>query len=130
VTRALALARRIVVDDRPAEDVVQEALLACWRNPAGFDAARGSFGSSLLALGHHKVVDAVRRETSQRRRLDAAAELEQPSRTSRRASPTGWPMLGFEGRWKPTRPGSARRSYRRSAGHGEDPDARRDAPTT
>jgi DNA-directed RNA polymerase specialized sigma24 family protein len=27
---------------------------------------------------HHKVVDAVRRETSQRRRLDAAAELEQP----------------------------------------------------
>jgi RNA polymerase sigma-70 factor (ECF subfamily) len=72
--RALALARRIVVDPQLAEDVVQEAFLAYWRNPAAFDAARGAFGSWLLALVHHKAVDAVRRETSQRRRLDAAAE--------------------------------------------------------
>jgi RNA polymerase sigma factor (sigma-70 family) len=72
--RALSLARRIVVDDQLAEDVVQEAFLAYWRNPDAFDAARGSFGSWFLALVHHKAVDAVRRETSQRRRLDAAAE--------------------------------------------------------
>ncbi|MCW2677074.1 MAG: polymerase, sigma-24 subunit, subfamily [Modestobacter sp.] len=75
---ALALARRIVVDDRLAEDVVQEAFFAYWRNPAAFDAARGSFSAWLLALVHHKAVDAVRREASQRRRLDAAAERVEP----------------------------------------------------
>ncbi len=76
--RALALARRIVVDPQLAEDVVQEAFLAYWRNPAAFDASRGAFGSWLLALVHHKAVDAVRRETSQRRRVDAAGESLDP----------------------------------------------------
>lgn len=71
---ALALARRIVADDRLAEDVVQEAFVAYWRNPAAFDTARGSFRSWFLALVHHKAVDAVRREESQRRRLDALAD--------------------------------------------------------
>ena len=71
--RALALARRILGDDGLAEDVVQEAFLAYWRNPGAFDPRRGSFGSWLLAMVHHKAVDAVRREESQRRRLDAVA---------------------------------------------------------
>ena len=72
--RALALARRILGDHALAEDVVQEAFLAYWKNPAAFDAGRGSFGPWLLALVHHKAVDAVRREESQRRRIDAAGE--------------------------------------------------------
>ncbi|GAB4079995.1 sigma-70 family RNA polymerase sigma factor [Modestobacter muralis] len=71
---ALNLARRIVVDDRIAEDVVQEAFLAYWRAPAAFTDARGSFGSWFLALVHHKAVDAVRHEASLRRRTDADAE--------------------------------------------------------
>ena len=72
---ALALARRIVVDDQLAEDVVQEAFVAYWCHPATFEAARGPFAPWFLALVHHKAVDAVRREMSQRRRLDAAASL-------------------------------------------------------
>jgi RNA polymerase sigma factor (sigma-70 family) len=72
--RALTLARRILADERLAEDVVQEAFLAYWRNPDAFDEARGSFGSWFLALVHHKAVDAVRHETSLRRRQDVAAE--------------------------------------------------------
>ena len=73
--RAWSLAHRIVGDDKLAEDVVQEAFLAYWRNPAAYDVARGSFSSWFLALVHHKAVDAVRREESHNRRTDAAAQL-------------------------------------------------------
>ena len=71
---ALGLARRIVADERIAEDVVQEAFLAYWRNPAAFESARGEFGPWFLSLVHHKAVDAVRHEVSLRRRTDADAE--------------------------------------------------------
>ncbi|MCZ2826715.1 MULTISPECIES: sigma-70 family RNA polymerase sigma factor [unclassified Modestobacter] len=71
---ALALARRILVDERLAEDVVQEAFVAYWRDPAAYDRARGSFRSWFLALVHHKAVDVVRHEASQQRRADAVAE--------------------------------------------------------
>jgi len=71
---ALALARRVLADDQLAEDVVQEAFVAYWRNPAAFDAARGSFRSWFLSTVHHKAVDAVRRESTQRRHLAAEGE--------------------------------------------------------
>ncbi len=65
---AFALARRILSDDALAEDVIQEVFLSVWRDPAAFDRGRGSVASWLLAVVHHKAVDAVRREESQRRR--------------------------------------------------------------
>lgn len=64
---ALALARRILGDDALAEDVVQEVFMAYWRRPAAFDPGRGDLGSWLLAMVHHKSVDAVRRHESRRR---------------------------------------------------------------
>ncbi|MQA85990.1 MAG: sigma-70 family RNA polymerase sigma factor [Streptosporangiales bacterium] len=73
---AYALALRIVRDDELAQEVVQEVFLALWRDPARFDAQRGSFSSWLLAMTHHKAVDAVRREESQRRRSIDVAALE------------------------------------------------------
>ncbi len=63
-----ALARRVTADISFAEDVVQEVFLAVWRAPAKFDPGRGTFGSWLLAMTHHKAVDAVRREETLRRR--------------------------------------------------------------
>ncbi len=71
---AFALARRILADDVLAEDVVQDVFLGVWRDPGAFDAARGSFSSWLMAMVHHKAVDAVRREESHRRRRTRAGD--------------------------------------------------------
>ncbi|WP_235494458.1 sigma-70 family RNA polymerase sigma factor [Geodermatophilus sp. Leaf369] len=65
---AFALARRVLADDTLAEDVLQDVFLTVWKSPHAFDTARGSFASWLLAMVHHKAVDAVRREESHRRR--------------------------------------------------------------
>ncbi len=71
---AFALARRILADDTLAEDVLQDVFLSVWRDPGAFDGRRGTFASWLLALVHHKAVDAVRREESQRRRQGLAQD--------------------------------------------------------
>jgi RNA polymerase sigma-70 factor (ECF subfamily) len=71
---AFALARRILVDETLAEDVLQDVFLSVWRDPGAFDGRRGSFASWLMAMVHHKAVDAVRREESQRRRQTLAED--------------------------------------------------------
>jgi len=72
---AMALARRVVRQPFIAEEIVQEAFLAAWRNAGGYSEGRGSVRSWLMTMVHHRAVDAVRREESQRRRAeDAQAE--------------------------------------------------------
>jgi RNA polymerase sigma-70 factor (ECF subfamily) len=71
---AFALARRILLDDGLAEDVVQEVFLSVWRSPDAFDATRAGVASWLLAMVHHKAVDAVRREEGHRRRSRRAED--------------------------------------------------------
>jgi RNA polymerase sigma factor (sigma-70 family) len=71
---AYSLASRICVDPGIAEDVVQEVFLAVWSTPQGYDGARGAFVTWLLTLVHHKSVDAVRRESTIRRRTVPEAE--------------------------------------------------------
>ena len=63
-----ALARRVVNDDGLAQDVMQEVFLTLWRSSDRFDVERGNFASWLLAMTHHKAVDAVRREENLRKR--------------------------------------------------------------
>jgi RNA polymerase sigma factor (sigma-70 family) len=69
---AKALAMRVVRHTHLAEEIVQEAFLAVWRNPDGYDEHRGSVRSWLMGTVHHRAVDAVRREESQRRRTEEA----------------------------------------------------------
>ncbi len=67
---AMALARRVARQPFLAEEIVQEAFLAVWRDPAGYDPQRGSVRAWLMGMVHHRAVDAVRREASQRRRVE------------------------------------------------------------
>ena len=64
---AFSLAARICSDRGLAEDVVQEVFLALWRDHGRFDGRRGTLGSWLMTVVHHKAVDAVRREVTRRR---------------------------------------------------------------
>ena len=60
-TMAYSIAYRITNDATLAEDVVQEAFLGAWRNAARYVEGRGSVKTWLLAIVHHRAIDAVRR---------------------------------------------------------------------
>ncbi len=70
---AKALALRVVRQSHLAEEIVQEAFMALWRNPDGYDQGRGSVKSWLMGMVHHRAVDLVRREESYRRRAERTA---------------------------------------------------------
>jgi RNA polymerase sigma-70 factor, ECF subfamily len=65
---AYSLARRILTDETLAEDVVQEVFLSLWHDARCFDPSRGTVGTYLLSMTHHRSVDVVRREENRRRR--------------------------------------------------------------
>jgi RNA polymerase sigma factor (sigma-70 family) len=74
---AKGLAYRVVRQRSMAEEIVQEAFLALWKDPESYREDRGTFRSWLLATVHHRAVDLVRREEAQRRRgLEQQAETE------------------------------------------------------
>lgn len=72
---AFSVALRITQDRSLAEDVVQEAFLAVWRNAAKYDASRGSVRVYLLTVVHHRAVDAIRRRKPAHRIPDDDATL-------------------------------------------------------
>lgn len=58
---AYSIALRITGDPALAEDVVQDGFLGAWRNAARYAESRASVKTWLLAIVHHRAVDAVRR---------------------------------------------------------------------
>lgn len=69
---AKALAQRVVREPHLADEIVQEAFMAVWRDPGSYDGERGSVRSWLMGMVHHRAVDLVRREEGQRRRSEAS----------------------------------------------------------
>jgi RNA polymerase sigma-70 factor (ECF subfamily) len=69
---AKALALRILRQPFLADETVQEAFLAVWRKPQGYDPVRGSVRAWLMSTVHHRAVDLVRREEAHRRRTEGA----------------------------------------------------------
>ena len=65
---AYGLALRVLRDGALAEDAVQEAFLAVWRNAQRYVAERAKASTWILTLVHRRAVDVVRRE--ERRRTD------------------------------------------------------------
>src|SRR6478735_6638153 len=60
-TMSYSIAYRITADATLAEDVVQDAFLGAWRNAARYIEGRGSVKTWLLAIVHHRAIDAIRR---------------------------------------------------------------------
>jgi len=61
---AFGLALRMLHDHGAAEDVVQEAFLAVWRQAATFDAGRGNVRTWLHSIVHHRCIDRLRRQAA------------------------------------------------------------------
>ena len=58
--RAFGLAYRILGDGPEAEDVVQDAFLAVWRQSDRLDSERGSVAALLLTIVHRRAIDSAR----------------------------------------------------------------------
>jgi RNA polymerase sigma-70 factor (ECF subfamily) len=56
-----AVALRVLADTGAAEDVLQEVFMQLWRNPARFDASRGSLGAWLAVIARNRAIDVLRK---------------------------------------------------------------------
>jgi RNA polymerase sigma-70 factor (ECF subfamily) len=58
--QAFGLAFRILSDASTAEEVVQDAFMALWRNAKSFDTSRGGVKTWLLTIVHNRSIDRLR----------------------------------------------------------------------
>jgi RNA polymerase sigma-70 factor (ECF subfamily) len=100
---ALGLAYRIVRDNAAAEDVVQDAFLAIWRNAKGFDAGRGNLRAWLLAIVRNRAIDHVRRASKSRTSTSPPTLVDPPPPLRARAGvggpeqvPDAWETVSLE----------------------------------
>ncbi|MBA2556194.1 MAG: sigma-70 family RNA polymerase sigma factor, partial [Chloroflexi bacterium] len=60
-TMTYGLALKITTDVTLAEDVVQDAFVGVWRNAVRYTPERASARTWIMAIVHHRAVDAIRR---------------------------------------------------------------------
>ena len=76
---ALAVAYRVVGDPSLAEDVVQEAFTAVWKEAASFKEDRGRARAWLLSIVRHRAIDMTRKVSFKRERLSLEDVVVHPS---------------------------------------------------
>ena len=141
-----ALARRLLVDQALAEEVVQEVFLRLWNDPTRFDPDRGSLRSFLLIDAHGRAVDSLRSDASRREREDRDARKTAANPYDLEYEAGDLVVVG-EGPQRPRTPARRRAGGdrggllrwvhlprgrgppRRAGGYGQEPDPQRSAST-
>lgn len=103
--QAYSLARHILRDGSLAEDAVQDAFLALWRDAGRFVPERSKVATWIMTLVHRRAVDVVRRE--QRRRADPLPDAE----------PAGRELSAAEAVWLRLERENVQRALRRLPDH-------------
>ena len=71
-----AVALHVTHNERLAEEIVQDSLMAVWHEPSRFDPDRGALGPWLMTITRHNAIDSLRRTAViQRRTTDVDLEL-------------------------------------------------------
>ena len=65
--------KRVLRDPAMSEEVTQEVFLELWRTAARFDPERASVSTWAITMARRRAVDRVRREQSQRDRIERSA---------------------------------------------------------
>lgn len=60
--RVKSYLRRLRVEERQAEDLVQDVMLSVWRKAELFDASKASVGTWIFTIARNRFIDTVRRE--------------------------------------------------------------------
>jgi len=66
--------KRVLRDQAMSEEVTQEVFVELWRTAARFDPERASISTWAVTLARRRAVDRVRREQSQRDRIERAGQ--------------------------------------------------------
>jgi RNA polymerase sigma-70 factor (ECF subfamily) len=86
---AMAIAYRVLEDREVAEDVLQEAFLAAWRQADTFRPERGSARSWFLSIVRHRAIDVTRGRAYARERISLDALKLEPR------YPDAWQQVGL-----------------------------------
>ena len=66
--------RRVLRDPAMSEEVTQEVFVELWRTAARFDPERASVSTWAITMARRRAVDRVRREQSQRDRIERSGD--------------------------------------------------------
>ncbi len=55
------VAVRILGNEGPSEDILQDVFMQLWRNPRAFDASRGRLPAWLAVIARHRAIDTLRK---------------------------------------------------------------------
>ena len=89
-TMAYSIALRITNDTAVAQDVVHDGFVGAWRNAGRYAEARGSVRTWLLAIVHHRAIDALRRRAVRRTSEPPDHEADSPPALT---LPDVWPEV-------------------------------------